>query len=215
MLETKPLSTSDYKTILKLSLDAIKEYETHLLELRESKASLTKRWGAMIDIFMPLQMQIAKNYLPDEPVWVLSFNQHLNECKASDPSVKRLDEEKWAYLLETSFGITDIPAISLEKAQAMARDIAASYNNEERVAQLESIKETSAASEVMYDLMMALEMPVFEEHGFKGETGYIVAQKAILEFFDDPLIVEYGKHVHQRMMGQVQDSEQVLEDMQA
>lgn len=195
MLDSAP-TVQDYKKILKLTLEKLKVYEAEFHKLRDSNAAWIKRWGGAIDILMPTMIEAAKQCLPDQPVWLLSFNEHLNKHKAEDAELKALDDQKWAYVMEHGFGITDIPDISLDLAREMTRSITTSFNEEI----YKSLKAKHKPEEAMYQMLMSLEIPAFEANGFKGEQGYFIAQKGILEYFDDRLISEYGKEVHKKML---------------
>lgn len=202
MLDSTP-SVDDYKAILKITLEKLKGFEAEFHKLRDSNASWIKRWGGAIDILMPTMMEAAKESLPDQPVWLLSFNENLNKHKVDDAELKALDDQKWAYVMEHGFGITEIPAISLDLAREMTRGITTSFDDEV----YKELKSKHKPEEAMYQMLMSLEIPVFEASGFKGEEGYFIAQKGILEYFDDRLISEYGKEVHKKMLHQDKNSE--------
>lgn len=113
------------------------------------------------------------------------------------PALLQLNKEKWLYIFENAFGITEFKEISLSEAQSLIANIAQEITSEpflrkvdETIGSLSKDATLVEKRQALISILFPIHMAVMEKHGFAGETGYIQAQSAIMDYYHDPLIKE-------------------------
>jgi hypothetical protein len=108
-----------------------------------------------------------------------------------------LNTQKWLFIFDKAFGITEFKEISLQKAQSLIEEIAEEMTSEAFLVQIDqvinSLKPNASLIEkrqAVLTILFPLHMSIMTRHGFDGETGYIQAQRAIMDYYHDPLIAQ-------------------------
>jgi hypothetical protein len=173
----------------------LKNQESQLAEIRNSDGSLIEKWQKFLSVILPIQiMVIHKHGYAASQKGLSEFNQLLMQEAKENAELKKLNDDKWIYLFRTAFGLTELKVISLEDAQQMTKDIADAVTSE---AFLQAIDERMAAlkegtmlerRQRLLDVLIPAQMKIMERYGFSGEEGYIQAQRALLDYFFDPVV---------------------------
>jgi len=174
----------------------LKQKEEDLLKIRESEDPLIEKWQRFLGVILPIQiMVIRKHGYAGNQKGLAEYNQWLSEESAKDPALKKVNDDKWLYLFQTAFGFSEIKSISLEEAQKMTREIADEMTAEPFLQEIDrvvgSLKEGSMIErrQRLLDVLLPVQMKVMERYGFMGEEGYVQAQRAMMDYFFDPVVV--------------------------
>ena len=123
------------------------------------------------------------------------FNQIYSQKLTAAPILEQLNKQKWLFIFEKAFGITEFQSLSLQSAQELISDIAEKMTSKNFLHQIDTISklftiESSLTHkrQAILKILLPLHMSVMEKHGFGGEIGYVRAQRAIMDHYHDPLI---------------------------
>jgi len=178
-------------------LATLRAQEPALELLRISPLSLIEKWQKFLGIILPIQLDALRALgLGSEQADLSQFNKLLLEQSLKNPELKALNEQKWAYLFEKAFGLTELRSITLEQARALTEAIVHAMTSEEFLTQVDhAISKLSQDSclverrQALLKVLLPLHMSVMVRHGFEGEEGYVQAQRALMDYYYDPEIM--------------------------
>jgi hypothetical protein len=176
--------------------EQLKSHEADLNAIREAKGTLIEKWQQFLQVILPIQLQVLKKYGLDDNQRALSqFNEQYMHSSAQYPALFELNRQKWLFLFDKAFGVTDFKEISLEKVQSLIIDIVEEMTSESFLQQVDDQinvlgKEATLLQkrQALLSVLFPLHTSVMAKHGFEGEIGYIQAQRAIMDYYYDPVI---------------------------
>jgi hypothetical protein len=198
MNQSQQLSTEQLLTIQNEIYNRIQLNKHKLLFIRERSGSLIEKWQELLQVILPIQMDVIKAYsLGDNQVGLSKFNEEYARCSSKSTALCKLTTQKWLFIFDKTFGITEFKEISLQEAQSLTVEIAEEMTSETFLAQIDhainALKPDASLIEkrqLVLTILFPLHMSVMARHGFDGETGYIQAQRAIMDYYHDPLIAQ-------------------------
>ena len=174
----------------------LKQKEEDLTKIRNSQDPLVEKWQRFLGVILPIQIMVIRKYdYAGNQKGLAEYNQQLIEESKQDPELKKLSDDKWLYLFETTFGLNELKTMTLEDAQKMTREVADAMTEESFLQEIDrvvgSLKEGSMIEkrQRLLDVLLPVQMKVMERYGFVGEAGYIQAQRAMMDYFFDPEVV--------------------------
>lgn len=178
--------------------DNLKGREKDLIRIRESEEPIIVRWQAFIGTVLPIQIEVvARHGFSADQAGLSSFNNKLMKFNQEHAELRKINEKKWEYLLDKAFGVTNFRKITLKDAQDLIGEIADSMVSESFLEKVDQVKKLFGEELSMVDkrkhlleIIFPLHMQIMEKHGFIGDTGYVEAQRAIMDFYYDPMIMK-------------------------
>lgn len=167
-----------------------------LHQIKESNDPISSRWQKFIEIIIPIQFsEIRKLLYPGNQDGFSKFNIDVMEAAKTNSKLHELNVEKWTFLLESAFGISEYKQISLEKAQQMIKEIAEAMQTSTFLQQVDKLATPAYVALPMVEkrkeilkLLMVVYSAVFKTYGFEGESGYVLGQRALMDYHSDPFI---------------------------
>ena len=191
------LSEEEHIKAQEMVMNSLKEKVSDLNRIRENEAPILGRWQMFLSIMIPLQMQVASEFGFEKDQKSLSnFNQQFMKCALENPKLKEMNAEKWRFVFKEGFGIENYKEISLEEARSLIKDIADKMMSEQFLTSIDTHFQSSEELSTLekrkrlLDILLPVHKLVMEEHGFLGEDGYILAQRALLDYYYDPFIMQ-------------------------
>lgn len=192
----EPKSASQSIIFLEVQKQIFTELQTQeaaLEAIRTTEAPLIIKWQKFLGVVLPIQMNVLKVWsLGEDQAALSAFNEQFMEAAANDPALREINEQKWIYLFEKAFGLNEVRKITLEEARHLVSDIATAMVSEDFLSQVDQAienlgKDPSVLSkrQALLTVLFPLHMSVMSKHGFEGETGYIQAQKALMDYYFD------------------------------
>lgn len=181
--------------------------------IRNAQADIMTRWQGMLGLFIPMQMEIIKEIReensPHNPVFepdqsgLFKFNLactfYSREEEGLDPAkLTSIIEQRWAFLLDNSFGIHHLDIKRFGKLRRdKARELALTSSSAQQAPSFlkkldEIVKEnpdTTVRRQAVMALLLSLHMDILKGFGFPGENGYILAQVQLMEHSDDIVVI--------------------------
>ena len=202
MNQSQQLSIEELLIVQNEIYNKIQLNEHTLLLIKENKSSLIQKWQELLKVILPIQMDVIKAYnLGENQLGLSKFHEECTRCSLESTALRELNTQKWLYIFDKTFGITEFKEISLEKAQGIIVEIAEEMTSEAFLTQVDSVihsLEPDASliekRQAILTILFPLHMSVMARHGFAGETGYIQAQRAIMDYHHDPLIAQRAAH---------------------
>lgn len=191
---TKETILSAQKKIIEI----LKMRTPDFVKIRESQESIAVRWQAFIGVVLPAQLEAIKDLgFAHDQSGLMEFNRQVTHESAEDRDLQKINCDKWAFLLAAAFGITQAPTIDLNTARALVTDIADAMTVNCFLEKVDDLKESFSKEASMLDKRQALlevivpvHMLIMQRYGFEGDLGYIKAQRALVDFYHDPVIKE-------------------------
>ncbi|CCB89964.1 protein C10 [Simkania negevensis] len=175
----------------------LKQKEEQLSKIRASAEPLIEKWQKFLGVILPIQIMIIRKYgYAGNQKGLAEFNEKLVKEAQTNPELKKLNEDKWLYLFKTTFGLKEVKSISLEEAQKMTSEIADAMTSEEFLQKIDEVMSNIQEGSMLerrqrlLDVLLPVQMEVMERYGFPGEEGYVQAQRAMMDFFFDPVVIE-------------------------
>lgn len=176
--------------------DLLKAKESSLTAIQGTSLPLMEKWQGFLQLILPIQLEALKNQgLETNQLELSRFNEQYMRLSAEYPTLFELNKQKWLFLFEKAFGVTEFKEISLEKAQSLMADIVDEMTSETFLEQVDSVINDLEAEATLIQkrtallsVLFPLHMLVMAKHGFEGETGYIQAQRAMMDYYFDPKI---------------------------
>lgn len=167
-----------------------------LHKIKESNDSISSKWQKFIELIIPIQFsEIRKLLYSGNQDGFSKFSIDVMQASKANAKLKELNEEKWKFLLENAFGISEYKEVTLEKAQQMIKEIAESMQTSSFLQQVDKLATAGYGALPMVEkrkgilnLLMPLYISVFKKYGFEGENAYVVGQRALLDYHSDPFI---------------------------
>lgn len=180
----------------------IKLTEHKLFLIKEKPAPLIEKWQELLQVILPIQMDVIKAYnLGDNQLGLSKFNEEYSRSALNSLTLRESNAQKWLFIFDKAFGITEFKEISLKEAQSLITEIAEEMNSETFLVQIDEVISTLNPNapliekrQAVLTILFPLHMSVMAKHGFEGETGYIQAQRAIMDYYHDPLISQKAAH---------------------
>lgn len=180
----------------------LKDHSSKLIEIQNTELSILEKWQQFLRVILPLQIQVIKTYgFSDDQLGLSSFNEQYMKQAITHPYLSELNQQKWLFLFETTFGVTEFKEISLLEAQSLIADITSEMTSDSFLNQIDSamniLDQDSTLIQkrtALLNILFPLHMSVMAKHGFKGDRGYIQAQRAIMDYYYDPQIAQDAAH---------------------
>ena len=180
----------------------LKSNEQKLISIQKSNGTLIEKWQQLLHVILPIQLEVIKTYdFGDTQSGLSKFNEEYSHRSTEYASLLELNKQKWLFLFEKTFGITEFREISLQEAQSVIADIVEEVTSESFLKQIDNLiitlgKDASLMEKrkALLTILFPLHMSVMAKHGFEGEMGYIQAQRAIMDYYYDPLIAQGAAH---------------------
>jgi hypothetical protein len=194
--ESMPLFTIEQLFIIQNEIYHRIQLDAHkLLLLKESQGSVMEKWQKLLQIILPIQMDVLQT--PHLENGLTQFNAAYARSLPESPALRDLNTRKWLFIFEKAFGITEFKEISLQQAQSLIAEIATEMASEVFLAQIDntiaSLSPDASLIEkrqAILTVLFPLHLSVMARYGFEGMTGYIQAQRAIMDYYHDPLIAQ-------------------------
>ncbi|GEM_PF-1544766 len=190
------ISTSELFQIQKSIVERLRNEEPLLKKIAESQGSLVEKWQQFVAMILPIQLEVIEEAGFEGNQEGLSyFNELWMEAAAEEKELEDLNKEKWVFLFEKAFGLEEVKEISLTRARSLVKEITKEMLDEDFLELIE--KEMSLLSHeapmiqkrmTLLNLILPLHLRVMEEQGFKGDEGYVQAQRALTDYYSDPEI---------------------------
>lgn len=172
--------------------------ESSLQAIRLSNRPLVEKWQQFLQIVLPVQTRVVQTYsLSSDQSGISHFHQQYMQRAAQNTALFDLNKRKWLFLFEHAFGVTEYKDISLEEARVFLADIADQMTSESFLQKIDgavaNLGEGAGLVEKRKALLtelFPLHMSIMEKYGFAGEKGYIQAQRAFIDHYFDPQILE-------------------------
>ncbi len=179
----------------------LKQEESKLEAIRNSDAPLIHKWQKFLEVILPIQIEAVKNLgCGSDQAALANFNEQFMRRSAQDPALRELNEQKWIFLFEKAFDLKELKQISLEQASLLIADIASAMSSEPFLQEIDRAVEPLSDQASLLErrqrlltVLFPLHRSVMEKHGFDGELGYIQAQRALMDYYSDPFIMEQSK----------------------
>jgi len=202
MNQSPPLSTERLLVIQNEIYNKIQLNEDKLRLIKDKSGSLIEKWQALLQVILPIQMDVIKAHnLGDNQSGLSKFNEEYARGSSESGALSELNTEKWLFIFNKTFGVTEFKEISLQAAQSLIAEIAEEMTSETFLTQIDRvinslIPEASLIEkrQAVLTILFPLHMSVMERHGFNGEVGYIQAQRAIMDYHHDPQIAQRAAH---------------------
>jgi hypothetical protein len=202
MDHNQELSIEQLLTVQNEMYNKIQFNEHTLLLIKEKSGSLIKKWQELLRVILPIQMDAIKAYnLGDHQLGLSKFNEEYSRCALDAVTLRELNTQKWLFIFDKAFGITEFKEISLKEAQSLITEIAEEMTSEAFLVQIDQVINALEPNvsliekrQAVLTILFPLHMSVMAKHGFEGETGYIQAQRAIMDYYHDPLISQKAAH---------------------
>ena len=99
--------------------------------------------------------------------------------------------------MEKAFDINTTKKLTLKEAQDLITDIAVAMTADDFLRSIDGMIELIGENASMLEkrkpllnILLPLHLSVMEKHDFYGEQGYVQAQKALMDYYYDPFIIE-------------------------
>ncbi len=196
MNQSQPLSAQQLLMIQNEIYHQIQLAVHQLVLIKEKAGSLVEKWQELLEVILPIQMQVIQSHnLENSQSGLSKFNEEYSRCALGSAALCELNKQKWLFIFDKAFGITEFKEISLQQAQSLIVEIAKEMTSEDFLIQidqvLKALKPHASLIEkrkAVLTILFPLHLSVMTRHGFGGETGYIQAQRAIMDYYHDPLI---------------------------
>lgn len=196
---SKILSFSEMANAQEAVLLHLKRKEEQLRSIgADGSLTLLDRWQQMLEILLGAQMGCAAVYgfKADQQGLALFNNQHI-EMMQNEAQLKRLNEEKWDYLLKTVFNLDKRVEITLEQARQVVKAVAEAIESEPFLVRVEQLMKQMPGQATLIErrkellsLLFPLIINVISRYGFEGEDGYLHYQRALMDFYQDQEIAQ-------------------------
>lgn len=178
--------------------DLLKDQEEAFQAIRASDLPLVNKWQIFLSVILPVQLEVIKEFgFGSDQLALAQFNEQYLLQSLQDDRLRELNAQKWEFLLDKTFGLKELQEISLEQAQSLSQDIVDAMLSESFLLEVDRVMELlpEGASmllrrQKLLEILMPLHMSVMETHGFIGDEGYIQAQRALMDYYHDSLIME-------------------------
>lgn len=189
------------------------EFIEALQGIRKVNDNIMWKWNMLNSYLVPKQQEVVRELrgadgkllFPSEQTGLIHFNQQvMAHRKNINPMVLNEWNKLWEFLLEVGFGITPeevarAPRLPLDKARQLAIAVSQAMQSssitkelDARLAQMPSFDDANKITQyrmrVILDLIYPLQVSIISGFGFYGEKGFILAQRAINECSDDPIV---------------------------
>ena len=172
--------------------------EMQLGAILDSNEPIVIRWQAFIGTILPIQITaIAKFGFSADQTGLSQFNDQLMKFNQGNDILKEINMKKWEYLLGVAFGLTSFRTISLEKARSLVVEISDEMTSESFLNEVDQISNMfddslslSDRRKHLLEIIFPLHLRIMEKHDFEGDLGYVEAQRAIMDYYYDPVIME-------------------------
>lgn len=179
----------------------LQEKEKELESIQHSRSTLIVRWQKLLEILLGAQCSVIQKFgFAGNQNGLSQFNDQWVIAAATNPSLREANEKKWLYIFEKAFGLKGkLRSISLPEARDLMKDIFEAMTSPEFLLHVDAFSQSLDPQssliekrQKLLEILVPLHMSVMEKHGYSGEEGYIQAQRALMDFFHDPLIVEHA-----------------------
>lgn len=183
-------------------VEQLKGRQAQLEAIRASSSSIVEKWQKLLLVILPIQLRVIKSYGFQDTQEALSnflgqFMQHVE----NDPSLAALNKQKWHFIFEKAFGVTEWKEVSIEEARSLVGDIVSEMTSDLFLQKIDAVigqlKEGASIIDkrnTLLKILFPLQISIMAQHGFEGDKGYVQAQGALLDYYFDPMIQKGFAH---------------------
>lgn len=180
------------------------EARVRLTEVLQLKGSILEKWQHMIGIVLPIQCKVIQKLgFPEGQLGLAQFNKQLITLSKNDPELAALNEEKWRVVFQSAFNLSESRTISLKEARKLIDEITSAMVSDEFLTAIDrAIGDLKNAEPVtirqkLLEILIPLHMKVIIKYGFEGDNGYVLMQKALMDYFHDPFIAKQSAYAQE------------------
>jgi hypothetical protein len=166
--------------------------------IKQMKAPIFERWQIFLGLIIPIQLKAVKEcgFSADQSGLAL-YNERLMALSVENIDLFNKNKEKWDFLLKEAFDVFSYKTLNLEETQKLVEKISYGMQGENFLIQVDKFASSIHPStplpmkrKQLLNLLFSLQKEIIEGHGLDGDEGYVIAQKAFMEFYYDPFIKE-------------------------
>lgn len=174
--------------------------------------TLDVRWQQMMGVLLGTQAQaIAPLGFTQDQHGLLTYTTYRNSLAASpgNETLRKAMGDCWDYCLEIAFGVTETKAMTTEVARQFTADVHDRMTDDAFMKRIDAVFEkhgvepgfNAMSSQENTDTMMKVQAELFplmfeaqidvaEKHGYGGDEGYVMSQRALMDHANDPKVQE-------------------------
>lgn len=183
-------------------VQSLKQHESEVHCIRNHQGNLIEKWQDFLGVILPIQMAVIQDYgYAPNLDGLQAFNADYIKASTENAELKAINEQKWQFLFEKAFGLTETKQIDLETARKIIDDIAEVMTSSAFLKRLEDVVSALPGEpgilekrQALLTILLPAHMSVMEKYGFQGEAGYIQAQHALMDHMGDADIQEKSHH---------------------
>src|SRR5438128_1336 len=104
--------------------NATKLCEAQLLALRATSLPIMEKWQRLLALILPIQFEaIASLGLARDQPSLMAFNEQIIKASERDRALADLAKQRWLFIFEKAFGLTEFSHVSLDKVRALMADM--------------------------------------------------------------------------------------------
>lgn len=185
------------------------EHRGPLEAIRVSGDTLIEKWQALLAIVIPAQIRVATTYgFEGDQAGLSAFNEQLMAHTENDQALQRVNRQKWELLLQHAFGTQQLKPLSLDQAQNLTEEIAHSMTSESCLTEVDQLSQTfeptltlTEKRQQLLTLLFPCLLSAMERYGFEGEIGFVQAQAALHDHYQDPIVKGHFQRAQQVFFG--------------
>lgn len=183
----------------------MQEQKSALEAIRVSQQPLVEKWQQFLQIILPIEMmELSSRSARADQAGLSDFHVQYLDRSPHNPALFDLAKRKWLFLYEHAFGVTEFRDFSLEEARRMVAEITEQMTSDtflqtvdQAMANLGEGADLIEKRKALLTVLFPLHMSIMEKYGFEGEKGYVQAQRALIDYYFDPEILESHNRGHQ------------------
>lgn len=203
------LTTEQLREAQTAIVDQLKGRQAQLEAIRKLGDSIVEKWQKFLLVILPIQIRVIRSYgFQDTQDALSNFSGQFMQHAENDPSLAALNKEKWCFVFEKAFGVTEWKEISVEEARSLVGDIVSQMTSDLFLQKIDVLMSELKEGASMIDkrtallkILFPLQISVMAEHGFEGDKGYVQAQGALLDYYFDPMIRNGFAHAQTVVFG--------------
>lgn len=194
---TNPILTGDQlRAIQEEILDKLKVRQAQLETIQALNLPIVEKWQRLLLILLPIQLRVIKaSGFQNEQEALISFGEQYMEQASNDSSLWELNKQKWLFIFDKAFGVFEFKEITIEEARNLVSDIVEEMTSEQFLQRIDDALNQLKGEVTIIDkrnallsLLFPLQVSIMARHGFEGDLGYIQAQRALMDYYFDPMI---------------------------
>lgn len=196
------LTNEELLKSLKEIFEKLQAKESEIQAILPLQLSAAEKWQKLLEIFLPAEIEVISNHgFAKDQVGLALYNQQLMTQAKKGTELHNLFIMMWEYLFKKAYGFESVRELPLDEAEQIVREMAqAGTENaflekvESEVGSLPENTDIMERRNKLVALTTPLHMEIFKKHGFTGEEGYIQMQRALMDHYHVPRLVQMAAH---------------------